>query len=46
MFRNYGRYEDIQKAMITSEFIPYLLERMEEMINQPKIFIVSKYLNI
>eukprot|EP01080_Neovahlkampfia_damariscottae_P001838 gene1838-980_t len=37
MWRNYGRMESIQKAFLKAEFVPYLLEKFEEKMNEPKL---------
>jgi hypothetical protein len=40
MFRNYGRNTFVQKEMIESNFIPFLITKAFEFIDSPKVLVV------
>jgi hypothetical protein len=43
MFRNYGRNSFVQKEMVESNFIPYLVTKAFEFVDSPKVLVVFHF---
>jgi hypothetical protein len=43
MFRNYGRNSFVQKEMVESNFIPYLVTKTFEFVDSPKVLVVLQF---